>query len=87
MLKRIKRALKQRRIKPIDEKSETFLVEIRLDGHVYCKKHGAMNCNHVTGTQRFYRCYSTYKSHPDDLHLPVERRRFIDRACEAACIL
>lgn len=74
------------RIREIDKDSDLSLVVMK-GAHPYCKRHGAMNCNHVEGTKRYYRCYSIYKSHPDDLHLPVEQRRFIDRACEAACII
>lgn len=74
-------------MKPIDDKSDLSLVEIREDGHVYCKIHGAMNCHNVTESHRWYRCFSVYKVRPEDKHLPVEQRRYIDRACEAACMI
>ena len=73
-------------IEPIDADSDLSLIYTK-NQHAYCKRHGAMNCNHVDGNRFFYRCYSTYKIHPDDKQLPAAQRRYIDRACNAACIL
>ena len=83
-------------MKPIDEYSDLSLVRLAIirsmkDGRrleVSCIRHGAMNCIHVSETgNRFYRCLSSYKYNPDDLGLSEEQRRFIDRACEAACVI
>ncbi|MHC4645082.1 MAG: hypothetical protein ACYTBJ_06255 [Planctomycetota bacterium] len=70
----------------IDDKSDLSLVYLK-DGKPHCKKHGAMNCNEVIENRRMYRCYSAYRFNPVDLHLPIERRRFIDRACDASCVI
>jgi hypothetical protein len=70
----------------IDDESDLSLVYLK-DSKPHCKRHGAMNCNHVDGDKRMYRCYSAYKFNPEDLHLPIERRRFIDRACNAGCVI
>ena len=74
------------KLKAIDKDSDLSLVYLK-GNHPYCRKHGAMNSNHVSEDGMFYRCYSVYKSHPEVLHLPVSQRRFIDRACNAACIV
>ena len=60
------------------------------DGHPHCIRHGAMNavgCYDEKGVTHFiWRCVTTYRFNPDDLHLPVEQRRINENPCRAGCL-
>ncbi len=76
------------RIKPLDM-AYIGLVTI-CDGTPHCIKHGAMNAvGHYeeNGVRSLiWRCVTTYRFNPDDIHLPIEQRRINENPCRAGCV-
>jgi hypothetical protein len=71
------------------DNADLSIVELKKD-KPHCKIHGAMNAVSVYEEygKRFmvWRCVTSYKFKCEDLHLPIEQRRFDENPCRAGCV-